>query len=100
MRHFRSPPRRSQNSPYNLRDVQYSEFDHWHLRSHFATHLPLITDGPLLENKNFREMMESYDTRVARVKQFLTDLKPSLNVICVRLLDLYGTRFFSYGSYS
>uniref|UniRef100_A0A8B9F6F1 Bifunctional coenzyme A synthase n=1 Tax=Amazona collaria TaxID=241587 RepID=A0A8B9F6F1_9PSIT len=49
-----------------------------------------VADGDLLRHKVLMELIEPYELRVAKVREFLEDVKPSLRYDIVRLLDPYG----------
>mmetsp|Transcript_13822 Transcript_13822/g.35260 ORF Transcript_13822/g.35260 Transcript_13822/m.35260 type:complete len:166 (+) Transcript_13822:62-559(+) len=57
-----------------------------------ATHKVVIglSDGSLLENKKFKEYMESYDTRERILREFLVSLNPDLTYEIVKITDPYG----------
>ncbi|XP_065555523.1 bifunctional coenzyme A synthase [Lathamus discolor] len=49
-----------------------------------------VADGDLLRNKVLMELIEPYEVRVAKLREFLEDVKPSLRYDIVRLMDPYG----------
>ncbi|KAM8795319.1 bifunctional coenzyme A synthase [Eudromia elegans] len=49
-----------------------------------------VAQGPLLRNKVLRELIEPYEVRAAKLREFLGDVKPSLRYDVVPLLDPYG----------
>jgi len=49
-----------------------------------------ITDGDLLKNKKFKEVMQSYDYRQSVVRSFLTMFNPALRYTIPQLLDVGG----------
>ncbi|KAL4216382.1 hypothetical protein ACF0H5_024109 [Mactra antiquata] len=49
-----------------------------------------VTDGQVNDKKTLRELIEPVEERVAVVKQFLTEIKPSLDYNVVPIYDVYG----------
>ena len=49
-----------------------------------------VTDEELLQKKKFKEQLESYETRSRKVIEFMSRIKPSLNVEVVALRDVCG----------
>ncbi|XP_033926010.1 bifunctional coenzyme A synthase [Melopsittacus undulatus] len=49
-----------------------------------------VADGDLLRHKVLMELIEPYELRVAKLREFLEDVKPSLRYDIVRLTDPYG----------
>ncbi|XP_062451319.1 bifunctional coenzyme A synthase [Rhea pennata] len=49
-----------------------------------------VADGALLRNKVLKELIEPYELRVAKLREFLLDVEPSLHYDIVPLLDPYG----------
>ncbi|XP_057270115.1 bifunctional coenzyme A synthase [Pezoporus wallicus] len=49
-----------------------------------------VADGDLLRHKVLMELIEPYELRVAKLREFLEDVKPSLRYDIVRLIDPYG----------
>ncbi|CUS22526.1 LAQU0S05e07360g1_1 [Lachancea quebecensis] len=49
-----------------------------------------VTDQELLQKKQFRDQLESYETRSENVRLFLAMIKPSLEVEIVALRDICG----------
>ena len=49
-----------------------------------------VADGPLLANKALSELIEPLETRMQKVQSFLTDVKPSLCIDVVRIVDVMG----------
>ena len=49
-----------------------------------------VTDGPLLVNKVLAELIEPVEHRIANVRMFLTDVKPTLQMDVVAIDDVYG----------
>ena len=51
-----------------------------------------VADGPLLTNKALSELIEPLETRMQNVHRFLSDVKPSLLIEVVRIVDVMGNR--------
>lgn len=49
-----------------------------------------VSDGPLLVNKVLPELIEPVEHRVANVRTFLTDVKPTLQMDVVAISDVFG----------
>ncbi|XP_075027804.1 bifunctional coenzyme A synthase isoform X1 [Calonectris borealis] len=49
-----------------------------------------VADGDLLRHKVLAELIEPYELRVAKLREFLEDVKPSLRYDIVPLVDPYG----------
>jgi len=49
-----------------------------------------VTDDIMLRNKKFKEQLESIDTRITRVQQFLETIRRDLNYEVVPIYDAYG----------
>ena len=49
-----------------------------------------VADGPLLTNKPLSELIEPLETRMQNVQSFLSDVKPSLHIDVVRIVDVMG----------
>lgn len=49
-----------------------------------------VADGPLLTNKALSELIEPLETRMQNVHSFLSDVKPSLHIEVVRIVDVMG----------
>ncbi|XP_075299802.1 LOW QUALITY PROTEIN: bifunctional coenzyme A synthase [Opisthocomus hoazin] len=49
-----------------------------------------VADGDLLRHKVLPELIEPYEVRAAKLREFLEDVKPSLRYDIVRLVDPYG----------
>ncbi|CAI2188839.1 18923_t:CDS:2 [Funneliformis geosporum] len=49
-----------------------------------------VTDDTMLENKKFKDLLESIDTRIAKVKQFLESIRRGLIYEVIPIYDAYG----------
>ena len=49
-----------------------------------------IAHGPLLVNKTLRELIEPVESRVGFVREFLSDMKPWLQIDVVPITDVFG----------
>lgn len=49
-----------------------------------------LSSDEMLTNKEYRELLESYDTRAQRVRDFIALINPQVDVEIVPLRDLYG----------
>lgn len=49
-----------------------------------------VTDGPLLTNKALAELIEPLEARMENVQSFLSDVKSSLQIDVVRIVDVMG----------
>ncbi|GBC09731.1 hypothetical protein RclHR1_09070003 [Rhizophagus clarus] len=49
-----------------------------------------VTSDIMLRNKKFREQLESIDTRITKVRQFLETIRRGLNYEVVPIYDVYG----------
>jgi len=54
------------------------------------SHTRSYTDGPLLANKKYKELLEPFQVRAAAVQSYLALLRPSLKVEVHRLHDVAG----------
>lgn len=53
-------------------------------------HSHTLPDGTLLTNKKYKDMLETYDYRVERVKDFVRLINPKIKITCVKLSDAWG----------
>jgi len=49
-----------------------------------------LADGPLLANKKFADLLESYDVRKKHVEEFFNIVRPSIRIEVVALIDVGG----------